>query len=125
MRPLSISRAGTVITVKFIVPAPPLVLDEDLVSNPGGFGFEIAQGSVAPPAITNVAVTAPDTVTITLAEEPTGSQWRLRYAFTAPAQASAGPTTGARGNLRDSDATPSRHGYPLYNWCVHFDEALP
>ena len=125
VRPLSIARAGAVITVKFVVPAPPLVLDEVLVSNPGRFGFEIAQVGAPPPAIASVAVTAPDTVTITLAAEPTGSQRRLRYAFPAPAQASAGPTTGARGNLRDSDATPSRHGYSLYNWCVHFDEALP
>jgi len=28
-------------------------------------------------------------------------------------------------NLRDSDATPSRHGYPLFNWAVHFDEPVP
>ena len=29
------------------------------------------------------------------------------------------------GNLRDSDATPSQNGYPLHDWCVHFDEAVP
>ena len=40
------------------------------------------------------------------------------------AGAAGGPVTGARGNLRDSDATKSRHDYPLYNWCVHFDEPV-
>ncbi|MBX3203853.1 MAG: hypothetical protein KF764_02230 [Labilithrix sp.] len=125
VRPIAISRAGVVVTVKLAVPAPPLVLDTKLVADPGNSGFEIAQTGAPAPAIISVAVTAPDTVTITLAAEPTGTDRRLRYAFTAPIQASAGPTTGARGNLRDSDATPSRHGYPLHNWCVHFDEALP
>ena len=50
---------------------------------------------------------------------------RLRYAFTGIANARGGPTSGPRGNLRDSDATPSRNGYALYNWCIHFDEAVP
>lgn len=72
-----------------------------------------------------MAVTAPDTVQITLASAPTGTNRRLRYAFTAAALVNAGPTTGPRGNLRDSDTTPSRHGYALFNWCVHFDEPLP
>ena len=50
---------------------------------------------------------------------------RIRYAHTGGVGQPAGPTTGARGNLRDSDATPSRHGYPLFNWAVHFDEPVP
>jgi hypothetical protein len=125
LRPLAIMRAGVVVTVKFAVPEPPLVLDETLVTNPGAFGFEISQADRRPPSITNVAVSGPDTITITLSAEPEGSDRRLRYAFSAPLGAAAGPTTGARGNLRDSDATVSRHGYPLHNWCVHFDEALP
>ena len=48
-----------------------------------------------------------------------------RYAFTGVAGATGGPTTGARGNLRDSDATPSRNGSPLWNWAVHFDAPIP
>ena len=50
---------------------------------------------------------------------------RLRYAFTGTSGALGGPTTGPRGNLRDSDATPSRFGYPLHNWCIHFDRPVP
>lgn len=34
---------------------------------------------------------------------------------------------GARGNLRDSDVTPSRYdaGAPLYNWGVIYDVPVP
>ena len=40
--------------------------------------------------------------------------------FTCP-----GPEKGPRGNLRDSDATPSIYGYDLHNWAVHFNLAVP
>jgi len=126
VRPLQITRAGSVITVKFHVPAPPLVLDTTNVTNPGSFGFRYTDASGAPPAIQSVAVTAPDTVTITLASAPTGASRRLSYAQNAPVpNACPGPTVGARGNVRDSDATPSQYGYPLHNWAVHFDAAVP
>ena len=124
VRPSSITRSGKTITVKFFVPAPPLVLDDVNVTNPADFGFEIAQDGGAP-NIVSVDVTAADTVTIELSGEPTGQNRRLRYAFTGTPLASGGPKTGARGNLRDSDATKSRSGYKLWNWCVHFDEVLP
>jgi hypothetical protein len=57
---------------------------------------------------------------------------RLRYAQnqdTNPGTRCIGPGTafrgGARGNLRDSDATPSQYGYDLWNWGVAFDAAVP
>jgi len=125
VRPKQVTRAGKVVTVTFFVPAPPLVLDTTLVKNPGNFGFEVSDDSGAAPAITNVAVTAPDTVQITLAAEPTGNNRRVRYAYTGNPGHVAGPEEGPRGNLRDSDATVSRHGYKLYDWCVHFDEPMP
>ena len=50
---------------------------------------------------------------------------RLRYAYAGKPGSVAGPATGPRGNLRDSDATASRYGYKLYDWCVHFDESMP
>ncbi len=126
LRPSTVTRAGAVITIKFVVPTPPLVLDTDLVSDPGNFGFEYGDmGIVAPPSIKSVALAGPDTVVITLTKEPTGTDKRIRYAFGAAAGSLAGPKTGPRGNLRDSDKPPSRTGFPLYNWCVHFDEAVP
>lgn len=126
LRPLSVVRNGAILTVKFKVPVPPLVLDTTQVTNPGNFGFRYTDGSGAAPAISSVVVSAPDTVTITLASTPVGTNRRLTYAQNAPApNACPGPTQGARGNLRDSDATPSQYGYALQNWAVHFDVVVP
>lgn len=125
VRPKSVTRAGNVITVRFVVEAPPLVFDTTLATDPGNFGFEYADDGPATPAIANVALTGPDTVAVTLASVPAAANRRIRYAYTGVFGAPAGLKSGARGNLRDSDATVSRHGYPLYDWCVHFDEAVP
>ncbi|MBX3190531.1 MAG: hypothetical protein KF819_26255 [Labilithrix sp.] len=124
LRPKRVTRDGASITVEMIVPAPPLVLDTTLASDPGNMGFEYVDDGPTP-AIAGVALAGPTTVTITLASEPTGANKRLRYAYTGALGAKAGLRSGARGNLRDSDATPSRHGFALFNWCVHFDEAVP
>lgn len=124
LRPIAVTRAGNVITVKFVVPVPPIVLDEERVTNPDRFGFEYADDGSST-SIASVRVTGPDTIAITLSVEPTRANKRLRYAYTGTPNAGAGPKTGPRGNVRDSDATVSEHGYPLYNWCVHFDEAVP
>lgn len=125
VRPESVTREGAVITIGFHVPAPPLVLDETLVSNPGNFGFEFYDASGMPPAINEVVLVDDSTVRVTLASPPIAGNRRIRYAFTGTAGVWAGPMTGARGNLRDSDATASPYGYPLYNWGVHFDEPVP
>ncbi len=126
IRPRAITRAGAVITVRFYVPVPPLVFDTSAVSNPQNYGFQVVEGgsNVSVP-ITRVQVSGPDTVTITLARAPTGANPRVRYAFTGIRGNPAGPTTGARGNLRDSDTTPSRYGKKLYNWSVHFEHPIP
>jgi hypothetical protein len=125
VRPREVVREGATITIAFDVPVPPLVLDETLVANPGTFGFEFADDSGAPPAIAMVELADHTTVEVTLAAAPTGANPRIRYAWTGVAGQPAGPMTGARGNLRDSDATPSRFDYPLYNWAVHFEAAAP
>ncbi|MBX3225542.1 MAG: hypothetical protein KF795_33865 [Labilithrix sp.] len=125
LRPIATTREGAVITVKLAVPSPPIVLDTALVADPGSYGFEYSDASASPPSIAKVEITAPDTVVVTLSAVPSGDDRRLRYAFTGIKGAPSGPQTGARGNLRDSDATRSRTGHPLYNWCIHFDEPVP
>jgi hypothetical protein len=122
LRPLSITLEGNVVTARFLVPKPPLVLDTTRVSNPGNFGFEMVDDSGRTPAITSVELAGPDAVTITLAAPPTGAAKRLRYAYTF--HGCGGSGTIARGNLRDSDETPSEAGYDLFNWAVHFDEPI-
>jgi hypothetical protein len=126
VRPRGVSRDGATITVTFHVPAPPLVFDTKRVVDPAHLGFEYADDAGgAAPSIVAVALAAEDAVTITLSAPPSAGGGRIRYAWTGRRGAAAGPVTGPRGNLRDSDATPSRAGYPLYNWCIHFDEAVP
>jgi hypothetical protein len=122
LRPVGVALTGNVVTVRFHVPSPPLVFDTTRIDDPGNYGFEWYDGSGAPPAITNVALTGPDTVAVTLASAPTGEDRRLRYAYTF--RGCSGARTLARGNLRDSDTTPSDGGYDLFNWAVHFDAAL-
>lgn len=125
LSPRTLTRDGAEITVRLWVPVPPLVLDEVRIRDPGDYGFEYTDRSGAPPQIVAVDLLGEDSVRITLSEVPVGPDPRVRYAMRGIPDQPAGPTTGARGNLRDSDPTTSRRGYPLYNWCVHFDEPIP
>ena len=120
VRPKSVTIAGNVVTATYYVPKPPLVLDTTRVTDPGSYGFEYVDAAGANVPITDVKVTSPDTVTIALAAAAPGG--RLRYAFTAPIPNCPGPTTGVRGNLRDSDTVASLYGHELFNWGVTFEE---
>ena len=124
LRPKAVTRDGAVMTVAFHVPVPPLVIDTQRVAEVASYGFSYTDGSGAPPAITNVAV-AGETVTITLAAAPSGENKRLLYAQNQVPFTCIGTPYGARGNLRDSDASPSKNGYDLHNWAVNFDVPVP
>ncbi|MGC4079570.1 MAG: sialate O-acetylesterase [Rubrivivax sp.] len=115
LRPKSITRSGDTITVVYYVPAPPLAIDDTLVPATPGRGFVFTDGTDSPPTVTSVSVVAPDTVRIVLSQAPAGPG-TLSYALA---------TDPPRGNIRDSDATPSRGGYALYNWSVQFRSAVP
>ncbi|MBX3212740.1 MAG: hypothetical protein KF850_11950 [Labilithrix sp.] len=127
LRPLSVTRAANVLTVKFHVPVPPMVIDTTRVADPGSYGFTYAD-STSSATIAGVALSGADTVIVTLSGAPTGAARKLRYALNAPVpHACPGPKEGARGNLRDSDATAGYHtdaegrAYELYNWAVEFE----
>lgn len=129
VRPRTITRAGNVITIRFHVPSPPLVWDETRVAKAASYGFDF-RDRTSSARITSVELTGPDTVQITLDAEPTGANPRISYATYKVARECPGPRTGARGNLRDSDTTPSFHTdasgkpYDLFNWAVQFDYAV-
>lgn len=122
--PRATTRDGAVITIDFHVPVPPLVLDTETVTDPGNYGFAFTDTSGVAPAISAVELSGPTTVTITLADVPVGGNKRLSYAMFGTPGAPAGPTTGPRGNLRDSDASLGMGGEPLFDWCVHFTETV-
>ena len=140
VRPKTVTRVANVVTVEYFVPVPPLVLDTALVTARAGenFGFEYrVNGHTGTRiGITSVVVSGATTVTITLATTPVGANQRLLYAQNQPpfGAGCTGPGIqsngalypgGARGNLRDSDATASRYGFPLYNWGVIYDVPVP
>lgn len=125
LRPLTINRNGAVIRVRFHVPEPPLVLDTTAVKNPGNFGFHYSDTTATPPSIKSVTLIDEDTVEIQLSAIPSATALKfLGYAFFGTPGSRSGPITGARGNLRDSDKTPSLYKNALPNWCVHFRETF-
>jgi hypothetical protein len=115
LRPGTITRVGAVITIQMIGCVGNLVLDTTAVTDPGNYGFEYA-GS----PISSVTVSG-SVVTVNLMVATAGT---LGYAKTGTVGNSAGPTTGARGCLRDSDTTTGEMGVALPNWCVHFSKAV-
>ncbi len=127
-RPLSpdaATRSGNIINVDFHVPSGVLAFDTTLVSARTNKGFEYYD-STASATISNVEILDSDTVRITLSGTPTGSNQRIRYAYTGvPGTDTGAQNAGsAAGNLRDTDSYPSLYGNTLYNWAVHFDEAI-
>lgn len=126
VRPKLVTRNGSTITVQYFVPRPPLQIDTTQVTEAPGKGFTVvdANGNTLA-TVSDAKVTAPDTVTLTLTGDP-GAGAHLRYALNQTAEGCAGPQNGARGNVRDSDTTPSQSGgAPLQNWGVHFDLPIP
>jgi hypothetical protein len=115
LRPKAITRAGNVVTIRYHVRVPPLVIDTTRITDPGFYGFQYRDDGASPPEIQSVALAGTDGVAITLTGPPNPGA-RIVYAI---------GQIRPRGNIRDSDPTASRHGYPLFNWSVSFDEAVP
>jgi len=125
LSPDSAERTGNIIYADFHVPAGELAFDTTLVSERDNYGFEYYDASSSA-TISSVELHDEDTVKITLSGTPTGSNQRLRYAYTGVAGTNTGAQNdgSAAGNLRDTDDFPSLYGNTLYNWAVHFDEPI-
>ncbi|MFC1687853.1 FG-GAP-like repeat-containing protein [Patescibacteria group bacterium] len=126
LSPETITRQGSVITVTFHVPVEPITIDVSSVLEKENYGFEYFDESGDPARITDVTKVNGDTIQISLDRVPTGENQRLRYAYTGSIGAKPGSFMqgSARGNIRDSDTTPSLYGNALYNWLVHFDTPI-
>ena len=138
-KPLYITGAAinaNLVTLSYNIPAPPLALDTTLVSDPGNHGFVYSDDSAAPPSITAVELANGNTqVLIHLSAVPAAPPGRrhIKYAYVGSlgcggGGCDAGPSSGPRGNLRDSDPTMSRldggNSIHLYNWAVTQDLAF-
>ena len=76
--------------------------------------------------ISSVAITGSNTMDITLAFDPSANTGRtLRYAYTGTVGAHPGPTTGPRGNVKDSDTPVGYNGDVLVNWLCHDTQPVP
>jgi len=134
LQPISVSVSGAVITLKFHVPVPPLVMDPDTVTPPpqqavpewmNGHGFEVNSAG-APATIQSVQIVGDDTVQITVGDTLSSLNSSVSYAFTAnaaamPATATMPAGTVRWGQLHDSDPfVGSTTGLPQTNHCVAF-----
>lgn len=141
LQPKSVTKVDNVVTIKFNntvfgtqeTPGPvgALVFDTATVSNPGNYGFRIANSSAT---ITSVAIGSDNaSVVLTLSSTPlAGAQ--IEYAMQYDLRNSGAPadpyirfqTAGARGNVRDSDVrhTSAFDSTPLYNWLVPFRQVI-
>lgn len=155
MYPKSFHLSGTTMVIRFNVPVYPLVLDTTNVSNlaDGNYGFCVydvtegigATGTIAKAttAITNVAVTDIDEITITFSRTPqegevltygvNGDYWvnidgvstsRTDYEVD-DGVTKAGNTHGSRGCVRDSASLVNNNSGAvytnMYNWCRIFE----
>ena len=112
-----------VILARFDVPHAPIQFKEDRVTGIANRGFVVRDDS-GDPAITAVEIIADDTIRITLDRDLTTNP-TLAYAWYTTAGTSAGPTTGPRGQLFDSDPTRAyQRGNSLNNPCIRFKQPI-
>lgn len=119
--PTGAVRTVASIVVTFNVPVTPLVWRFDLyqpstTGNTGALlGFKFFDDSGAPPAVTDVQITAPNQVTVTLASTPTGTAGSMEIRIGH----STNQTSGTGGTpLTDSDTTVDPRGWPLPNFAA-------
>lgn len=122
--PTNVARSGAVITITFNVPSGSLTYDARLVKWVANWGFSYTDsgGTIT---ISSVAIASSNTVTITLSGDPSANTNKfIQYGWNTMTL-NAGTMGQVRGNLRDTDPEQSSYGYPLYNWCVIFEESVP
>lgn len=128
LEPVAVTWADDHIDIKFHVPRGRLVLDTALAAAAANQGFDIRESdAVVTSLISGVAVSAEDTVRISLSR-PASTDAVLTYARGRIGDPTAsGPMIGARGNLRDTHGlydtatSPSGAVYALHNPCVMFE----
>ncbi|MGL1204411.1 sialate O-acetylesterase [Vibrio parahaemolyticus] len=125
LQPERINRQGNIILIDMHVPVPPLVIDQEAVLDPGDYGFEVWNGSKKE-KIKSISLVGDSKIKIVLESDVIGKVI-VRYGIGTKGS-NAGPQTGPRGNIRDSDPTMSalrdadNKPYSLFNWCVIFEK---
>jgi hypothetical protein len=95
---------------------------------PANWGFEVQDGNGAAVAISSIQIIGNSIRIVTATTPAAGAGRALRYAMTGYAGTQNGGGVRvkgyqARGQVRDSETTPSLvDGTALRNWLVHFSE---
>ena len=119
--PLRISGAtgaGTnTVVVSFAGADGDIVLDTSVISDPGGYGFEIfddgGEVTVSSATVINNGTQVQLNLAATLGANP-----RLDYALSGPAGAQASFTSGVRGCVRDSRPGTISNSTPAHQYCA-------
>lgn len=126
--PISLVLSGNIITVVFNVPAGDLEFDQDWITGVANYGFTYIDDSSSA-NISSVAITASDTIEITLDAPPTGSNPKLQYAMNVDNTDDV--WASGRGQLMSKTSTKSKFhemgvSIPEHvrHYCVRFQEAL-
>jgi hypothetical protein len=134
LMPSSVNRIGAQVTVSYLIATGTLAIDTTNVAQRPNYGFEFVQTGGNSVSISSVALVNNNSqVLITLSGVPTGTDQRVRYAWSCPggygtwcAEASDGTRVG--GNIRDTDNSTASYsgstGLPLYDWSVAFDQTI-
>lgn len=111
-------RTGDKVSMKFHCPVYPLVIDTELVTDPGNLGLRWIDDANSA-SITGVRLSSFDTLEITLSAIPSGANPKIGIADIGAAGAFGGPTTGPRACLRDSQPDVDPYGGHVFNWACH------
>lgn len=131
LMPLTVRKRGPrAIVAEFHSPGGfPLTFDTSSVTDPNGQqGFEYVDDA-GTAALTSVQLVGDNAVCLSVARDMAANP-RLRYAYTGTRGAPAGPTSGPRGCLRNTDPLVSYYTdvdgspFPLFDWCIHFVEEI-
>lgn len=134
LMPTSVNRVGNIVTIDYDIPEGTLAIDTSNVAARMNYGFEFSETGGSGTTISSVELIEGNTkVKITLSGTPTGTNQRIKYAWTCPlgTGVDCGGSASASyvgGNIRDTDSSvslaPDSTGLPLYNWSVAFSEPI-
>ncbi|WP_428657587.1 sialate O-acetylesterase [Runella sp.] len=120
-------RQGNIVELEFYAYTMPLQFDTTNVSNPGNFGFRLFAANGTEITITSVTLTRKGTAVKIVAASTVYAGSYMTYGYDTGTYPGSGPTTGTRGNLRDSQAITfdaSGINTVVYNWCPLFKYTL-
>lgn len=127
LRPIAQLRQGANVILEFNSETQ-LEFDTVTVSDPGDYGFDAIDDNGDPLAISGIEIVGLNKLKFSFAADfPAGGF--VRCGFNGTSGNEAGPTTGARCNLRDSLGDtivfdPGGTNWPMHRWCVFFEEQI-